>query len=72
MRRFHDGSQDTLWDVMDYYNHGDGIHNPYLDEDIQSPALSEGEIDDVVGDSWAWNGRQVRNLRMTFKRRLRT
>jgi cytochrome c peroxidase len=45
---FHDGSQDTLWDVMDHYNKGDGIHNPYLDEDIQPLALSEGEIDDVV------------------------
>jgi cytochrome c peroxidase len=45
---FHDGSQETLWDVMDHYNKGDGIHNPYLDQDIQPLALSEGEIDDVV------------------------
>ena len=45
---FHDGSQETLWDVMDHYNKGDGIHNPYLDEDMQPLALSEGEIDDVV------------------------
>jgi len=45
---FHDGSQETLWDVMDHYNKGDGIHNPYLDEDIQPLALSEAEIDDVV------------------------
>jgi len=45
---FHDGSQDTLWDVLDHYNHGDGTHNSYLDEDIQPLALSEGEIDDVV------------------------
>jgi cytochrome c peroxidase len=45
---FHDGSQETLWDVMDHYNKGDGIHNPYLDGDIQPLALSEGEIDDVV------------------------
>jgi cytochrome c peroxidase len=45
---FHDGSQETLWDVMDHYNKGDGTHNPYLDEDIQPLALSEGEIDDVV------------------------
>jgi cytochrome c peroxidase len=45
---FHDGSQATLWDVMDHYNKGDGIHNPYLDEDIQPLALSEAEIDDVV------------------------
>lgn len=45
---FHDGSQETLWDVMDHYNKGDGIHNPYLDEDIQPLALTESEIDDVV------------------------
>lgn len=45
---FHDGSQDTLWDVMDHYNKGDGLHNPYLDQDIQPLALSETEIDDVV------------------------
>ena len=45
---FHDGSQETLWDVMDHYNKGDGIHNPYLDEDMQPLALSEGDIDDVV------------------------
>ena len=45
---FHDGSQATLWDVMDHYNKGDGIHNPWLDEDMQPLALSESEIDDVV------------------------
>jgi cytochrome c peroxidase len=45
---FHDGSQETLWDVMDHYNKGDGIHNPYLDEDIGPLALTEAEIDDVV------------------------
>ena len=45
---FHDGSQETLWDVMDHYNKGDGIQNPYLDEDIQPLGLTEAEIDDVV------------------------
>ncbi len=45
---FHDGSQATLWDVMDHYNKGDGIKNPWLDEDMQPLALSESEIDDVV------------------------
>ena len=45
---FHDGSQATLWDVMDHYNKGDGLHNPWLDGDIQPLALTEGEIDDVV------------------------
>ena len=45
---FHDGSQETLWDVMDHYNKGDGLNNPYLDEDIQPLALTEGDIDDLV------------------------
>jgi cytochrome c peroxidase len=45
---FHDGSQGTLWDVMDHYNHGDGTQDPWLDEDMQPLALSESEIDDVV------------------------
>ena len=45
---FHDGSQVTLWDVMDHYNKGDGLQNPYLDEDIQPLALTERDIDDVV------------------------
>jgi cytochrome c peroxidase len=45
---FHDGSQATLWDVMDHYNKGDGIKNPWLDQDMQPLALREPEIDDVV------------------------
>jgi len=45
---FHDGSQETLWDVVDHYNKGDGLQNPWLDEDIQPLALSETEIDDLV------------------------
>jgi cytochrome c peroxidase len=45
---FHDGSQETLWDVVDHYNKGDGLQDPYLDEDIQPLALSEADIDDLV------------------------
>jgi cytochrome c peroxidase len=45
---FHDGSMQTLWDVMDHYNKGDGISNPWLDEDMQPLALTEPEIDEVV------------------------
>jgi cytochrome c peroxidase len=45
---FHDGSMQTLWDVMDHYNKGDGIADPWLDKDMQPLALSESEIDDVV------------------------
>lgn len=46
---FHDGSQETLWDVVDHYNKGDGLKDPWLDEDIEPLALTENEIDDLVG-----------------------
>jgi cytochrome c peroxidase len=45
---FHDGSQETLWDVIDHYNKGGGLADPWLDEDIQPLALTEGDIDDLV------------------------
>ena len=45
---FHDGSQETLWDVSDHYNKGDGLQDPHLDEDIQPLALTERDIDDLV------------------------
>jgi cytochrome c peroxidase len=45
---FHDGSQETLWDVMDHYNKGAGLQDPYLDQDIQPLALTEKDIDDVI------------------------
>jgi len=44
---FHDGSQQTLWDVLDHYNKG-GLNNPWLDADMEPLALTEPEIDDLV------------------------
>jgi cytochrome c peroxidase len=44
---FHDGSQETR-DVIDHYNKGAGLQNPYLDQDIQPLALTESDIDDLV------------------------
>lgn len=44
---FHDGSQETLWDVVDHYNKG-GVQNPFLDGGIERLGLSEAEIDDLV------------------------
>lgn len=43
----HDGSMQTLWDVMDHYNKG-GEANAYLDGGIEPLALSEAEIDQLV------------------------
>jgi cytochrome c peroxidase len=34
--------------VIDHYNKGDGLQNPWLDQDIQPLALTENEIDDLV------------------------
>jgi cytochrome c peroxidase len=45
---FHDGSAKTLWDVMDHYNKGAGLQDPWLDTDIHPLALTEPEIDDLV------------------------
>jgi cytochrome c peroxidase len=45
---FHDGSMETLWDVIDHYNKGDGLQDPYLDKDMRPLALTEPEIDDLV------------------------
>ena len=41
----------ALWDVIDHYNKGNGLMDPYLDEDIQPLALQENEIDDLVASS---------------------
>jgi cytochrome c peroxidase len=43
----HDGSMQTLWDVMDHYNKG-GEANLFLDGGIEPLALTEEEIDQVV------------------------
>ena len=45
---FHDGSMQTLWDIADHYNKGDGVTDPWLDDDMQPLALTEPEIDDLV------------------------
>jgi cytochrome c peroxidase len=43
----HDGTLQTLWDVVDHYNKG-GETNPYLDGGIEPLDLSEDEINDLV------------------------
>ena len=43
----HDGSLQTLWDVMDHYNKG-GEANPFLDGGIEPLNLTEREIDQLV------------------------
>jgi cytochrome c peroxidase len=59
---FHDGSQETLWDVIDHYNKGAGLNNPWLDEDIQPLALTERDIDDLVAFLASLTSPEYRNL----------
>ena len=59
---FHDGSMQTLWDVMDHYNKGDGVSDPWLDEDMQPLALTESEIDDVVAFLASLTSPQYKNV----------
>jgi len=48
----HDGSMQTLWDVMDHYNKG-GEANPFLDGGMEALALTETEIDQLVAFMFA-------------------
>jgi len=34
--------------VIDHYNKGAGLQDPYLDQDIQPLALTDSDIDDLV------------------------
>jgi cytochrome c peroxidase len=43
----HDGSLETLWDVVDFFNKG-GERNPSLDVEMKPLGLSETEVDDLV------------------------
>lgn len=43
----HDGSMQTLWDVVDHYNKG-GEDNPFLDGGIEPLALTDEQIDQLV------------------------
>ena len=43
----HDGSLETLWDVVEFVNKG-GQRNPYLDSEIKPLGLTASEVDDLV------------------------
>ncbi|MEZ6049117.1 MAG: hypothetical protein R3C11_26785 [Planctomycetaceae bacterium] len=43
----HDGSMNTLEEVMQHYNKG-GIANPYLDEEIYELGLSDQDVADII------------------------
>ena len=43
----HDGSMETLWDVVDHYNKG-GVPNRYLDGGIEPLNLTDRQVDQLV------------------------
>ncbi len=43
----HDGSQETLWDVVEFFNKG-GERNPFLDSEMKPLGLTATEVDDLV------------------------
>jgi cytochrome c peroxidase len=43
----HDGSLETLWDVVEFFNKG-GERNPFLDAEMKPLGLTESEVDDLV------------------------
>jgi cytochrome c peroxidase len=43
----HDGSLETLWDVVEFFNKG-GEQNPFLDAQMKPLGLTESEADDIV------------------------
>ncbi len=64
----HDGSIETLWDVMDHYNKG-GEANLYLDGGMEPLALTEEEIDQLVAFLFTLtDGRFAEQNRQQFER----
>jgi cytochrome c peroxidase len=43
----HDGSLETLWDVVEFFNKG-GERNPFLDAEVKPLGLTASEVDDLV------------------------
>jgi cytochrome c peroxidase len=43
----HDGSLETLWDVIEFFNKG-GERNPFLDTEMKPLELTDNEVEDLV------------------------
>jgi cytochrome c peroxidase len=71
----HDGSMQTLWDVVDHYNRG-GEANAFLDGGIEPLALSEAEINQLVAFMFALTdvrfGAQAQKLEAAQRARAKT
>ncbi len=67
----HDGSLETLWDVIDFFNKG-GERNPFLDSAMKPLNLTATEIDDLVNFLGALTSDRFAELRAAELDRQRT
>ena len=67
----HDGSQETLWDVVEFFNKG-GERNPFLDAEMKPLGLTDGEVGDLVNFLGALTSDRFAELRAAELDRQRT
>jgi cytochrome c peroxidase len=67
----HDGSLDTLWDVVEFFNKG-GERNPFLDAEMKPLWLTESEVEDLVNFLGALTSDRFAELRAAELDRQRT
>jgi len=67
----HDGSLETLWDVVEFFNQG-GEHNAFLDAEMKPLGLTDGEIEDLVNFLGALTSDRFADLRAAELDRQRT
>ena len=67
----HDGSLETLWDVVEFFNKG-GERNPFLDAEMKPLGLTANEVDDLVNFLGALTSDRFAELRAAELDRQRT
>ncbi len=67
----HDGSLETLWDVIEFLNRG-GEQNPFLDAEMRPLGLAASEVDDLVNFLGALTSDRFAELRAAELDRQRT
>jgi len=67
----HDGSLETLWDVIEFFNKG-GERNPFLDAEMKPLGLTDSEVDDLVNFMGALTSDRFAELRAAELDRQRT
>jgi len=67
----HDGSMETLWDVVEFFSKG-GVQNPFLDAEMKPLGLSANEVEDLVNFLGALTSDRFAELRAAELDRQRT